>query len=53
MAIGITGQETCILRTDEKYDSTWHHWAGRGSKETCIPSFHVCITGVSKYIGMQ
>jgi hypothetical protein len=22
---GITGQKTCILRTDEKYGPTWHH----------------------------
>jgi hypothetical protein len=30
-AAGITGKKTCILRTDEKYDATWHHWAGKGS----------------------
>jgi hypothetical protein len=30
MTTGITGQKTCILRTDEKYDATWHHWAGKG-----------------------
>jgi hypothetical protein len=27
---GITGQKTSKLRTDEKYDATWHHWAGKG-----------------------
>jgi hypothetical protein len=20
----------CILRTDEKYEATWQHWAGKG-----------------------
>jgi hypothetical protein len=30
MSSGIGGQKTCILRTDEKYDATWHHWAGKG-----------------------
>jgi hypothetical protein len=30
MTTGINGQKTCILRTDEKYDATWHHWAGKG-----------------------
>jgi hypothetical protein len=30
MTTGITGKKTCILRTDEKYDATWHHWAGKG-----------------------
>jgi hypothetical protein len=29
MTTGITGQKTCILRTDEKYHVTWHHWAGK------------------------
>jgi hypothetical protein len=23
-------QKTCILRTDDKYDATWHHCAGKG-----------------------
>jgi hypothetical protein len=27
---GITRQKTCILRTDEEYKATWHHWAGKG-----------------------
>jgi hypothetical protein len=31
---GVTGQKTCILRTDEMYDATWHHWAGKG--EVCF-----------------
>jgi hypothetical protein len=30
MTTGISGQKTCILRIDEKYDATWHHWAGKG-----------------------
>jgi hypothetical protein len=30
MTNGINGQKTCILRTDEKYDATLHHWAGNG-----------------------
>jgi hypothetical protein len=30
MTTGINGQKTCILRTDEKYDANWHHWAGKG-----------------------
>jgi hypothetical protein len=29
MTTGINGQMTCILRTDEKYEATWHHWAVR------------------------
>jgi hypothetical protein len=30
MTTGINGQKTSTLRTDEKYDATWHHWAGEG-----------------------
>jgi hypothetical protein len=30
MATGINGQKTYVLRADEKYDATWHHWAGKG-----------------------
>jgi hypothetical protein len=30
MTTGITGQKTCILRTDENSDTQWHHWAGKG-----------------------
>jgi hypothetical protein len=30
LTTGITGQKTCIFRTDEKYDATWHHFAGKG-----------------------
>ena len=29
MTTAITGQKTCVLRTDEKYDAKWHHWAGK------------------------
>jgi hypothetical protein len=41
MTTGITGQKTCILRTDEKYDATWHHWAGKGIDITYINPFNV------------
>jgi hypothetical protein len=30
MTTEISGQKTCILRADEKYDATWYRWAGRG-----------------------
>jgi len=30
MTTGTTGQNTLILRANEKYDAKWHHWAGKG-----------------------
>jgi hypothetical protein len=36
MITGISGQKTCILRTDEKYYATWHHWAGKGCEHSTM-----------------
>jgi hypothetical protein len=43
MTTGINGQKTCISRTDEKYDATWHHWAGKG-KGRCFVSMCLQMT---------
>jgi hypothetical protein len=37
MTTGIIGQKTCILRTHEKYDATWHHGDGKGYECIALP----------------
>ena len=50
MTAAVTGQKTCILRTDEKYDAIWHHWAGKGLAFTTASQSHRTVgkTGPSQ-----